>query len=444
MDIHSNKKYFVVEPEKYEQFCTCGNQHPPISVKMYSGEDAYSVLAEDCRKTVGSESVLLIDDENTHKAAGDKVVACLEENSVRHRSIKLPGDTSVTDHLAKRIYDESFGQALIIAVGAGTINDLGKYAACQRNIPFWAVPTAPSMNGYTSSIAAVKVEGVKRTLPAPPPRFIYVNPEVIRRAPLKLRQAGLCDVLAKSVSDIDWQIDCLLFNGTYCALPSAIVAESENSYMEHPEGIVQGHEKTILGLFKGLLIFGVTMSLAGSSAPASGGEHLISHFLDMRESITGRIPEFHGLQVGAGVILSALCYRKLALLEEKDLKNTAEHIFEADAGKIPSVWGDLAGEVEKRFSKKRDHLLAFDRLLPENWQTLRMLFSKVKKPQFFIDLIRRAGFEMTLESLNLSKDEFCLAALSARTIRERITVLDISAHTGVLEDATEETLELLT
>lgn len=444
MDIHSNKKNFVVEPEKYEQFCTCGNQHPPISVKMYSGEDAYSVLAEDCRKTVGSGSVLLIDDENTHKAAGGKVVACLEVNSVRHRSIKLPGDTSVTDHLAKRIYDESFGQALIIAVGAGTINDLGKYAACQRNIPFWAVPTAPSMNGYTSSIAAVKVEGVKRTLPAPPPRFIYVNPEVIRRAPLKLRQAGLCDVLAKSVSDIDWQIDCLLFNGTYCALPSAIVAESESSYMEHPEGIVQGHEKTILGLFKGLLIFGVTMSLAGSSAPASGGEHLISHFLDMRESITGRIPEFHGLQVGAGVILSALCYRKLALLEEKDLKNTAEHIFEADAGKIPSVWGDLAGEVEKRFSKKRDHLLAFDRLLPENWQTLRMLFSKVKKPQFFIDLIRRAGFEMTLESLNLSKDEFCLAALSARTIRERITVLDISAHTGVLEDATEETLELLT
>ncbi len=214
--------------------------------------------------------------------------------------------------------------------------------------------------------------------------------------------------------------------------------------MEHPEGIVQGHEKTILGLFKGLLIFGVTMSLAGSSAPASGGEHLISHFLDMRESITGRIPEFHGLQVGAGVILSASCYRNLALLEEKDLKNTAEHIFEADAGKIPYVWGDLAGEVEKRFSKKRDHLLAFDRLLPENWQTLRMLFSKVKKPQFFIDLIRRAGFEMTLESLNLSKDEFCLAALSARTIRERITVLDISAHTGVLEDATEETLELLT
>ena len=73
-----------------------------------------------------------------------------------------------------------------------------------------------------------------------------------------------------------------------------------------------------------------------------------------------------------------------------------------------------------------------------------MLFGKLKKPHFFIDLIRRAGFEMTLESLNLSKDEFCLAALSARTIRERITVLDISAHTGVLEDATEETLELLT
>ncbi|NQT70496.1 MAG: hypothetical protein HQ552_13070, partial [Desulfobacteraceae bacterium] len=75
---------------------------------------------------------------------------------------------------------------------------------------------------------------------------------------------------------------------------------------------------------------------------------------------------------------------------------------------------------------------------------LKMLFGKVKKPQFFIDLIRRAGFEMTLEALNLLKDEFRLAALASRTIRERITVLDLAAHTGVLEDATATALELLT
>ena len=444
MDIPFNEKNYIIEPEKYAQLCTCGNRHPLISIKMYSGTDAYTHLAKDCRQAVGSGSVLLVDDENTHRAAGGRVVTCLQENSVRHQVITLPGDIGVTDRLAERITAASSRHGLIVAVGAGTINDLGKYAAAKRNMPYWTVPTAPSMNGYTSSIAAVKVKGVKRTLPAPPPQFIYVHPEVIRQAPIKLRQAGLCDALAKSVSDIDWQIESLLFGGNYCALPSAIVTESESSYMAHPEGIAQGSEKTIMGLFKGLLVSGVAMSLAGSSAPASGGEHLISHFLDMRASLTKRNPELHGLQVGAGVILAAACYQQLALIHEKDLKSTAAYAFSTDAGNIPSVWGNMAAEVEKQFLKKREHLLAFDRLLPENWQTLKMLFGKVKKPQFFIDLIRRAGFDMTLEALNLVKDEFRLAASASRTIRERITVLDLAAHTGVLEDATAAALELLT
>ena len=81
-------------------------------------------------------------------------------------------------------------------------------------------------------------------------------------------------------------------------------------------------------------------------------------------------------------------------------------------------------------------------LLP-NWKKLRALFSQVRKPDFFVDLIRRTGFEMTLESLSISKDEFLLAALSSRTIRERITILDISAHAGILKEAAEEVIGLL-
>jgi glycerol-1-phosphate dehydrogenase [NAD(P)+] len=103
---------------------------------------------------------------------------------------------------------------MILAVGAGTINDLGKYAAGRQGRPYWVFPTAPSMNGYTSAIAAIKVEGVKRTLPAPPPRFIYIDPDIIGGAPLKLIQSGYCDILAKSVSDVDWQIESLLFSGS--------------------------------------------------------------------------------------------------------------------------------------------------------------------------------------------------------------------------------------
>ena len=437
------KKKPIVDAKKCKALCSCGHEHDIPSVKVVSAEDAYDLLAEDCAKTYVKESVLLLDDENTHLAAGASVLELLEKRAIACKLVTLPGDTVANDKLADQIHDQSIGHSLIIAVGAGTINDLGKYVADIRGIPYWAVPTAPSMNGYTSSIVAIKAKGVKRTLPSVPPQFIYVDPEVIQNSPLRLRQAGFCDVLAKSVSDFDWHIESLLFNGTYCSLPSAIAREPEAKYIDHPEGIPQGDFNAVMGLFEGLLFSGVAMSLAGSSAPASGGEHLISHFFDMREIITGKKPNLHGLQVGAGIVLSAVCYRQLAALDDRDLKNRGEEIFEADAAQIPSVWGDLADEVHKQFINKRERLLQFDSVLPTNWAKLQALFGQIRTPEFFVDLFRRTGLDMTLASLGMSADEFFLAATSARAIRDRITVLDLSAHAGILEDAARETIKML-
>jgi len=438
-----HSKRLIVSEGTSQAFCTCGRRHEVPQVQVHSSEDAYTVLAQDCARDFPGEPVLLLDDENTRTAAGSRVSDLLAEHSVAFEHVTLPGGPVATEALASRIQGSSTGQHLIIAVGAGTINDLGKYVSDQLGIPYWSVPTAPSMNGYTSSIVAIKIKGVKRTLPAVPPRCIYVDPRVICACPLELRQAGFCDVLAKSVSDFDWRIESLLFDGTYCGLPSAIVREPEDRYIRHPEKIHQGDPDAVMGLFEGLLFSGVAMSLAGSSAPASGGEHLISHFLDMREVLTGTKPNLHGLQVGTGIVLSAVCYRRLAALEGKDLTRSGEGTFEADARKIPQVWGNLASEVEKQFRNKRDQLLRFDTLLPANWPELTALFGQIRKPEFFIDLFRKTGLEMTLPSLGISREEFLLGAVSARTIRDRITVLDLAAHAGVLEEAAEEAADFL-
>ncbi|MBN2720407.1 MAG: iron-containing alcohol dehydrogenase [Proteobacteria bacterium] len=436
-------KHPIVDSKKCEALCTCGHEHQTPAMEILSSEEAYAVLAQDCALACTEKPALLIDDENTHTAAGARIAELLEDNSVPFRLVKLPGDSVSTDELADRIFNYSSGSGLIIAVGGGTMTDLGKFVAEKREVPFWSVPTAPSMNGYTSSIVAIKINGVKKTLPSLPPRYIYVDPKVIRNSPLRLRQAGFCDVLAKSVSDRDWQAESLLFSGTYCALPSAIASEAESGYINDPEKILQGDRQAVMGLFEGLLFSGVAMSLAGSSAPASGGEHLISHFLDMREAITGIKPNLHGLQVGTGIVLSAACYRRLADLEAKDLKPAAAEAFEADAARIPYIWEDLAPEVEKQFLNKRDRLLKFDTRLPENWDELKNIFAKVRTPDFFLDLFHRVGLDMKLSSLDIPEEEFLLGAMSARMIRDRITVLDLSAHTGILEEAARETLEML-
>ena len=434
---------FVVDPRKCRELCTCGGPHPEPLVEIVSGGDIYSALAKDCEKFLSGGRLLLVDDENTRRAAGHRVAQSLSERNVRFDEITVPGDSSLSDKLVETVERRIDSHALIVATGSGTVNDLGKSAASVRKIPYWCVPTAPSMNGYTSAIAAVKVAGVKRTLPAPPPKVIYADMEVVRNAPVKLRQSGFCDLLAKSVSDIDWQTESLLFSGSYCELPSALVEGAESIYMGNPEGIGTGDLHAVQGLFDGLLISGVAMSVAGSSAPASGGEHLISHFFDMREALTGKPPELHGLQVAAGIVLSAACYEILSSIDKEDLAIYGEKRFRKDFDRIPEIWGELSDEVKKRFLKKRDQLLAFERALPDRWPTLRAMFETVRKPEFFIDLIRRTGFPMTLESVGMATDEYILAAETARTIRERITVLDVAAHCGVLQDAARRAAELL-
>ena len=437
------RKTAVADPKAYVHHCTCGQTHPNVDVEYYAGRDAAVAVADDLKKRLPQGSVLVLSDDNTHRAAGRTILAQLERQQIGHERLKLPGNVSATDRVADQVRRKSVAHDLILAVGAGTINDLGKHAAGKQGRPYWAFPTAPSMNGYTSAIAAIKVDGVKRTLPAPPPRFIYIDPDVISRAPLKLMQSGYCDIMAKSVSDVDWQIESLLFSGSYCRLPSAIVAQAEASYLDHPEDLGDGQTSAAMALINGLLVSGAAMTLAGSSAPASGGEHLFSHFLDMRESITGRIPEPHGLQVAAGIILSAACYRRLAKLDRSALPSRGQEICQEASETIPEIWKSIAVDVQQRFAMKRDSLLALDRLLPKRWEAVQSLCREVRSPRYYARQMRRTGYPLTMAALKLDAQEFMLAAMHSRAIRERITVLDIAAQAGVLEEAATDALAVL-
>ncbi|GAB4171455.1 MAG: hypothetical protein Tsb0017_21710 [Geothermobacteraceae bacterium] len=430
----------AVVPQEDLAGCTCGKEHPQPVTTLCLDSDAIEILAGDCR---GRGKVLLISDPDTEQVAGRDLCHALESKDVSFDRLCLGSQPEATEDQVDEVAAAAKDADLIVGIGAGTISDLAKFAGDRLKLPSWCLATAPSMNGYTSAIAAIKVRGVKRTLPCKTHDCIYAVPEIVCRAPLKLKQAGFCDVMAKVVSDVDWQCESLLFSNSYCALPSAMLARVEKEYAKVPEAIGRGEDGATMALFQGLLTSGVAMSLAGSSAPASGGEHLVSHFWDMREAVTGRRPELHGLQVGLGIVLSAACYRRLARLSKKDLKPIADGLLGRLSESIPSIWGCYAEEVAAQLRGKESALRQFDQLLPETWDQLVPLFRQVRPPEEFADLFQRTGAPFTLEAFDLSAEEFLLAALNARAIRERITVLDLADHAGELEAAAEESLRLL-
>jgi glycerol dehydrogenase-like iron-containing ADH family enzyme len=318
----------IVNPSSCLDGCTCGREHPVPRVSLYSGEDVCHILAEDCLASCGNLPVLLLSDPETDVVVGRQLREVLQQAGVALEHHLLESNPVATDRLVQTIEPVCHDKVLIISVGSGTVNDLGK----------------------------------------------------------------------KVVSDIDWQCESLLASDSYCGLPARMMAAVEKSYSEYPEAIGRGDDVAVMGLFNGLLLSGVAMSLAGSSAPASGGEHLLSHFLDMREPVNGRVPELHGLQVGVGIILSTACYRRLAQLPKADLSPRAEQVFSATAAGIPEIWGPYADEVAGQFNNKRAALLHFDTLLPQHWHQLQSLFRQVRSPEYFAELFARTGAPFHLEA----------------------------------------------
>lgn len=193
------------------------------------------------------------------------------------------------------------GTAAIVGVGGGKALDMAKYVAFLARLSYYAVPTSLSNDGFCSPQASLTVRGQRRSLAAALPRGVVVDTGVCRDAPRILTLSGIGDLVAKFTAVRDWK---LAFHEAGEAVDdfAALLSDgSIHSFRGHPEFDLEGMRL----LATGLMLNGIAMEIAGSSRPASGSEHLISHALD---AISER-PRLHGLQVGVASYLVSLLQR---------------------------------------------------------------------------------------------------------------------------------------
>ncbi len=270
----------------------------------------------------GNDAVVVSDDHTFH-AAGLAVETALAQAGITTRRIILEpraGD----DHLVAEDGIITAFETLLaadtngiaIAVGAGTVNDIAKYASFKNQREYIAVPTAASMNGYTSTIAAVLVGGVKRTLPCDQPVAIFADTNILQAAPAHLNQAGFGDLLSKPVSQGDWLLSHLVRDVPYSTRPNDILEELFAELLIQAPAIGRADVHGLSVLMQAILVSGFSMAVAGSSAPASGGEHLVSHYWDM-EQLDAGLPllGLHGTQVGVATRLSAMLFEALLAVD---------------------------------------------------------------------------------------------------------------------------------
>lgn len=398
----------------------------------------------------GGAAALVVADDNTMAAAGVDVCDALKSTGQAQldplilAANGLYAEYTVVNRIREHLEKSD---AIPIAVGSGTINDMVKLAAHQCGRSYLAVATAASMDGYTAYGASITYQGSKQTFDCPAPRGVVADLDVIAAAPEGMNAAGYADLAAKITAGADWIVADFLGVEPIDALAWHTVQSRLRYWLDEPDGVRQRNVESLQRITIALMMSGFAMQSSLSSRPASGAEHQFSHLWDMeRHSYQGQAPS-HGFKVGIGSLAS------LALYEALDDQN----ISELDVDAAVAAWPDAAAnerEIAALFTQ--DDLAARareesraklvepevlrDQLegLKRGWLELqRRLRTQLIPRSEFRDMLRLAGAPYSSDQIGVSAERLRRSYHQTFHIRRRFTVLDVARRTGLMEPCLE-------
>ena len=241
------------------------------------------------------ERGLIVCDSNTLKIAGREVNEYLEIGGHQMKKVVIEGANSQE---LLRVEDAVDGIDFLIGVGGGRPIDLAKQAGFNKNIPFVSIPTAASHDGFGSARSSIRQAGRKTSMQAIPPIAVVADTTIISRAPFRLLAAGVGDIVSNQTAVLDWRLDGQ--KADYSEYAAALSEMAAQLVEDGIEKVASGTEEGVRLVVKALISSGVAMSIAGTSRPASGGEHKFSHWLDANSDN----PALHGEQCGLGSIVT--------------------------------------------------------------------------------------------------------------------------------------------
>jgi len=408
-----------------------------------------------------AKSALVVDDVNTKRVAGDRVVAILKAAGIEVDEYVICPDCSwfhATYDRVEEVRDVIAAHlpAIPVAVGSGTINDLVKRGSEEAGVRYMVVGTAASMDGYTSYGAAITKDGMKQTLPCRAPLGALVDTRISAEAPREMTASGYADLLAKVPAGADW----ILADAIASALPETESHGCERIHalawkcvqgplrasLANPAGVATGDEAEIRKLSEGLIMSAFAMQASGTSRPASGTEHQVSHYWDMEDLCYEGRPVSHGFKVGIGTLVSTATIGFLLAhdLSQLDVEATVAKwpkTFDELKATFPAVYGDrpdhirrAEGEMAKKYStpdELRRELSVVKTIWPELSAKLRsqiMSFGEVHS------CLKAVGAPYEPEMIGVSRERLRETYRGVPYMRARYFSLDLVSRLGLMND----------
>lgn len=268
------------------------------------GNGVIERVSEVSRRLGFTQSALIIAGSKTYDIAGKTVKELLEENGMEVKSFLVESAT-VKDVEAVEEKIKALKPQVVFGVGGGTKIDAAKLSSARQEVPFISVPTTASHDGIASPLSSVKGFEKPYSVMAQAPIAIIADTNIIMQAPWRFVISGCGDVVAKFTAVKDWKLAHEEKNEYYGEYAASLALMSAKLVIQNAKLIKPGNEEGLRVLLEALISCGVSMSIAGSSRPCSGSEHLFSHALDIIKSNHA----MHGEQCGVGTIMMAYLHK---------------------------------------------------------------------------------------------------------------------------------------
>ena len=375
--------------------CDCGVKHETTLKDVVIKSGATAETGEILLRNGFKENLLLVADKNT-LSASDGILTALKKFRVRLKIYENLREATVKEvEVIKELLSENDG---VISVGSGSLNDICRKASADLDKPLCIFATAASMDGFASYNAPLTDANFKITYSAKSPEVIIADTKILAKAPKELKSAGFGDMVGKYVGLIDWQVSALITGEYYCEKVANLTRQATDKIMALADRITADDEESASAVLEALLLTGMAMSFVKNSRPASGTEHILSHFWECKKLLEGKLSDYHGKKVGVATLLIMEEYEKL--YKKESVKAHPEVIDWQD---VYTHYGQLKDEVIKLNTPDTITDGVNPKDIEEKWQKIREIIASVPSREQMLDAMKRAGAVTTVEEIAVSE-----------------------------------------
>ena len=400
--------------------CSCGRVHRCDIDVVDIGEGALWRLESHLS---AYKKILLVSDANTYSLGAGRaraVLGCRIEKSCTlpdgEDGLVVPNEKSI-DFIEAYITTET---DFILGVGSGVINDLCKYVAYRHGIKSGIIATAPSMDGFASSGAAMILGGMKVTETVSSPSVIVADTDIICNAPIDMIRAGYADIIGKYSALCDWKLSALVNGEYFCPEIYSIVLERTNRIRSLAKKIAMRDGRAIEELMESLVLIGVTLTLLSTTRPGSGSEHHLSHYFEITGLLNGESYFLHGTDVGYSTVVTSAMRERILKIKSPVFACVDERIRLSCYKKI---YGKIADDVESLQKAAGRYGVLPDTLYADKWEMILDVIGECPSSDEITQMLFDVGFDMSLFEKKYGKDKIRNGMYFAKDLKDRYSVL---------------------